>query len=102
MAGLSFYEQETIISFNEEEDIADVYTANGKLKRKMKKFAEEYPDLCKLIGRDSFGIEEYHVKKDRLSINVKKPLTEEQRSKFAETARERFWKAHNINSEPKT
>lgn len=38
---LSRYERETIISFNEEEQLASVYTHNKALRNKLNKLAQE-------------------------------------------------------------
>lgn len=41
---LSKLEQESIILYNEEEPTASIYTHDPKLKRKLKRLAEKYPD----------------------------------------------------------
>lgn len=41
---LSKLEQESIILYNEEESTASIYTHDPKLKRKLKRLAEKYPD----------------------------------------------------------
>lgn len=38
-------ERETIITYNEAENIANVYTMNRKLSRKPSDMAQEYPSL---------------------------------------------------------
>ena len=52
---LSRYEQETIINFNEEEDTANVYTHNNKLREKLLRLSQKYPDKIKVerMGRDA-------------------------------------------------
>ena len=44
------YEQETIISFNEEEKTAGIYTHNKILRQKLEALARDRPEDCK-IGR---------------------------------------------------
>ena len=44
------YEQETIISFNEEEKTAGIYTHNKVLRQKLAALARDRPEDCK-IGR---------------------------------------------------
>lgn len=46
---LSKLEQESIILYNEEESTASIYTHDPKLKRKLKRLAEKYPDRCTRI-----------------------------------------------------
>lgn len=81
---LSRYEQETIISYNEEEQTASVYTFNGPLRRKLEKLAEERPEECRLQEARSCGSVEFIVPKKW--IKVKPPtvlsLTDEQREEL--------------------
>lgn len=49
---LTRYEMETIITFNEEEDTASVYTHNKALRRKLEKLAQDRPEECRW-GRTS-------------------------------------------------
>lgn len=44
---LSRYEQETIISYNNEEETANVYTFNAVARRKLERLSREYPDKCR-------------------------------------------------------
>ncbi len=83
------YEKETSINFNEAEERASVYTYNGAMKRKLAAFAAAYPELCKLTRTDKTGAVTYEVDKTRLSVNFKKPLTEEQKERFAQQGKER-------------
>ena len=60
MRKLSKYEKETIINWNEAENLASVYTFNASLKRRLADFSRKYPLLCRLerstpeeIGRAS-------------------------------------------------
>ena len=65
---LTPYEQETIISFNEEDDIASVYTHNQKLMRKLKELylkcpKHVYPEkvvhdgaVCYVVPKKCVGI----------------------------------------------
>ena len=41
---LTPYEQETVISFNEEDAAANVYTHNQKLTKKLKELSLKFPD----------------------------------------------------------
>lgn len=46
MRKLSKYEKETIINWNEAENLASVYTFNASLKRRLADFSRKYPLLC--------------------------------------------------------
>ena len=67
--GLTRLEQETIILFNEEESIADVYTYNGALIRKLDKLCEEYPEQLKFV-KEEHGGRSYIVPKKRIRIGT--------------------------------
>lgn len=42
-------ERETIITYNDAEKTANVYTMNRKLSRKLLSMAQEYPSLVKFV-----------------------------------------------------
>ena len=48
MTKLSKYEKETIINWNEAENLASIYTFNASLKRRLADFSRKYPLLCRL------------------------------------------------------
>ena len=43
MKKLSKYEKETIINWNEAENLASIYTFNASLKRRLADFSRKYP-----------------------------------------------------------
>lgn len=69
---LSRYERETIINFNEEESIADVYTHSPALKKRLKMMAAKYPEDVQLIGKNGFGGITYRVAKRLIHISLPK------------------------------
>ena len=89
MRRLTKYEKETILLTNELDDFWDIYTFNSALKRKLKKFASKYPELCYLREQTEEGSMTYRVKKDRVSVNLKKPVSDETRKKRSEAAKAR-------------
>ena len=52
---LSRYEQETIITFNEEETQADVYTHNVRWKKRLAELARSYPAQCRFVRKNREG-----------------------------------------------
>lgn len=48
---LSKYEKETIILTNEEDRYYSVYTFNQGLQKRLKNFAERYPECCYCCGQ---------------------------------------------------
>ena len=49
---LTRYEMETIVSYNDEEREADVYTASKQVTRKLDKLCEQYPDTYRCVKRN--------------------------------------------------
>ena len=96
MSRLTRYEKETILLTNEPDDFWDIYTYNSALKRKLKEFASKYPELCHLKEQTDEGSVTYRVKKDRVSVNLKKTVSEETRKKRSEVA-----KARGLGRKPK-
>ena len=58
-------EKETIILTNEDDGFYDVYTFNQSLQKRLRAFAEKYPDDCWLKGSSEDGSETYIIKKGR-------------------------------------
>ena len=89
MRRLTKYEKETILLTNELDDFWDIYTFNSALKRKLKNFDTEYPELCCQRKQTEEGSVTYRVKKDRVSVNLKKPVSQETSRKRSEAAKAR-------------
>ena len=70
MKKLSKYEKETIINWNEAENLASVYTFNASLKRRLADFSRKYPLLCRLERSTPEGSVTYVLDKSRLSIRL--------------------------------
>ncbi len=89
---LTKYERETQINFNEEEDIATVYTHNNKLKKRLAQFSEKSSE-CSLI-KSNEEYEKYMIPKSWVKIHMPKNFSEEYKAKLAERARENLarWK----------
>ena len=68
-------EKETIILTNEDDGFYDVYTFNQSLQKRLRIFAEKYPDDCCLKGSSEDGSETYMIKKARLSLNLRPPYS---------------------------
>ena len=82
---LTAIEKETIVLFNEQEDTAEIYTHNIKLKNRLLRFIEKRPDLasCKAGTHDSITVT---VPKSLLTISVREPISETLRQAHRERA----------------
>ena len=77
MRKLSKYEKETIINWNEAENLASIYTFNASLKRRLADFSRKYPLLCRLERSTPEGSVTYVLDKSRLSIRLVPPYSED-------------------------
>lgn len=88
MAHLTNYERETIISFNEAERTANIYTHNGALLRKLEKLAQERPEECKLEKVSRFGqAADYTIPKAWVHIYPTRILSEAERAQRREASK---------------
>ena len=88
MRKLSKYEKETIINWNEAENLASVYTFNASLKRRLAEFSRKYPLLCRLERSTPEGSVTYVLDKARLSIRLIPPYSEERKAAASAYAKE--------------
>ena len=88
MRKLYKYEKETIINWNEAENLASVYTFNASLKRRLADFSRKYPLLCRLERSTPEGSVTYVLDKSRLSIRLVPPYSEERKAAAREYAKE--------------
>lgn len=80
-------EQETIITFNEQEKTAVIYTHNTALCRKLDKLADERPEEAKRLRTFPDGGREFEIPKRWVKVNAGLNLTDEQRQAMAERAK---------------
>lgn len=78
-------ERETIITYNEAEPVASVYTMNGALIRKLEGLVESRPGEARRVKNHPDGAQEYEVPKKWIRVQPPRVLTDEQ--KVAMTAR---------------
>ena len=88
MTKLSKYEKETIINWNEAENLASIYTFNASLKRRLADFSRKYPLLCRLERSTPEGSVTYVLDKSRLSIRLIPPYSEERKAAASAYAKE--------------
>ena len=70
----------TEIYFDETPTPVVIRTHNTALKKRLLAFAEKFPDLCRLTGDDELGYLSFEIDKDRFSIRITSPYTEERRA----------------------
>lgn len=88
MMKLSKDEKETIINWNEAENLACIYTFNAGLKRRLEEFSRKYPLLCRLERNTPEGSVTYVIEKSRLSVRSIPPYSEERLAATREYAKQ--------------
>ena len=82
-------ERETILLTSEAADTLSIYTFNTDLKNRLRKFAAQHPDLCKLKEESKeLGSVSYTIQKSRVSIRLIAPYSEARRKAASEYGKE--------------
>ena len=72
-------EKTTEIYFDETPAAVVIRTHNTALKKRLLIFAKKFPNLCRLTDDDELGYLSFEIDKDRFSIRLTAPYTEERR-----------------------
>ena len=79
-----YYEQETIINFNEEEKTAGIYTHNKALRQKLAALARDRPEDCRLVKASRSGrAVDYTIPKSWIKIVPPRIASEAQKAALA-------------------
>lgn len=82
---LSRIEQETIVNSNNAEKMAEVYTADPVMIRKLDKMVEKYPNTYKVVKQDDESkTYQFPKKLIRFGAPVTRVYTEEEKAKLRE------------------
>ena len=92
---LTRYERETVITFNEADDFANVYTYNRPLIRKLKKLAQILPTVTVETQTEELGV--YQIPKKLVGVRIPRQLSEENRRELADRARANLAKKAGTN-----
>lgn len=87
--GLTKKQKVTEAYYNEKDPVAEVHTHDTNLKKRMRKFAEKYPELCQLTEDDGQGGLRFEIDKSRISIRLTTPYSEDRRKAASELAKQR-------------
>ena len=86
--GLTKKQKNTELYFNAKDPMAEIYTHDTKLKRRLTEYAEKHPQLCQLTEDDEQGGLRFEIAKERISIRLTAPYSEERRSNARKWAKE--------------
>ena len=81
--------KETIVSFDENSERVNVFTHNNALKKRLTKFAEDYPKLCRLIDDNRIGGMAFEVDRKRFGFRLTAPYSDERKKAASELAKKR-------------
>ena len=77
--GLSRYEQETIILFNEQDALASIYTHNVALQNTLCSLCREYPAQVRQTEENEVGARSFELPKKWIKVAPPRRLSEAQR-----------------------
>ena len=73
-------EKTTEIYFDETPAPVVIRTHNTALKKRLIAFAAKFPNLCRMTDDDELGYLSFEIDKDRFSIRLTAPYTEERKA----------------------
>ena len=86
--GLTKRQKTTTIYFNEHGSTVEIQTHNTNLKNRLEKYAATYPDLCQQTDDDEQGGLSFEMDKDRFSIRLTAPYSDERKQAASQLAKQ--------------
>ena len=86
--GLTKKQKVTEVFYNAKDPIAEVYTHDTKLKKRLLAYAAQFPELCQQTDDDQKGGLRFEVNKSRISIRLTAPYSDERRSCASQVAKQ--------------
>ena len=86
--GLTKKQKVTEVFYNAKDPTAEIYTHDSKLKKRLRAFAEDYPELCRQTDDDGQGGLWFEIAKERISIRLTAPYSQERREASSKLAKE--------------
>lgn len=93
--GLTKKQKVTELYYNAKDPIAEIYTHDTKMKRRLTEYAAEFPELCQLTEDDEHGGLRFEIDKSRISIRLTAPYSEDRKSKARKWAKENGLRGRN-------
>ena len=88
--GLTKKQKVTEVYYNAKDPIAEVYTHDTKLKKRLLEYAAKFPELCHQTDDDEQGGLRFEIDKSRISIRLTAPYSEERRKAASTKAKDSF------------
>ena len=93
--GLSRKEKETIILFNECDDIATIETYNSRIRRRLQSIQNQNSKCICLFEKDDYV--KYEVPKNWIQVNPPKQSSDRQKEEMSERMKKRYAKNNDMN-----
>lgn len=77
--GLTKKQKVTEVYYNAKDPIAEIYTHDTALKKRLLAYADKYPELCQQTEDDEQGGLRFEINKHRISIRLTAPYSDERR-----------------------
>ena len=87
--GLTKRQKTTCIYFDEASSIVEIQTHNTALKKRLAKYAAEYPSLCRQTDDDEQGGLTFEIDRRRFGIRLPAPYSDERRQTASELAKKK-------------
>ena len=87
--GLTKKQKTTDVYYNAKAPLAEVYTHDTNLKKRLRKYTAQYPELCKQTDDDGKGGLRFEIDKSRISIRLTAPYSDDRRKAASELAKKR-------------
>ena len=85
---LTKYEKETVLLYNQIRDPVTIATYDSGLRRRLREYAARYPELCRRVDKQKYpDYAEYEIQKERVSIRLLPPMSEDKRKAASEKAK---------------
>ena len=86
--GLTKKQKVTEVYYNAKDPLAEVYTHDTKLKKRLLEYAAKFPELCQQTDDDEQGGLRFEINKSRISIRLTAPYTDDRRKAASKLAKE--------------
>ena len=85
--GLTKKQKTTDVYYNAKDPIAEIYTHDTNLKKRLRKYAAKYPELCKQTDDDGQGGLRFEIDKSRISIRLTAPYSQNRKDQLSNNAK---------------
>jgi len=86
--GLTRKQKVTEVYFNEHDDLAEIYTHNTDLKKRLLAYAQKYPELCHLTEDDEQGGLRFEINKRHIGLRLTAPYSPERSAASSQRTKE--------------